>query len=372
MVRTLVRRTTAVAVSLALLASAAIGASAPASAVSGNVACTIGAAPTIPVGPSVTWDSAGCDQNMGWARISLNAGDVVTFNVQSPDGSSFLMWTPNATDFNWTTDEVDALGCNKGGYAFWQFQCQVTRSGNWVVSMTGRGSLTASVVRQAPQAGRVQGTCTIVGAPLAPDRVTQFGDAGCRPQHGIVWWRLRIVRGDHLTFRLKGVQGWGIVSQVTVNVWRPSATDFTVWTQASLYPCEGSAYAGSPQTLDCKTMPSTGTYYVGLRDEGTFTPVITHAVAVSATAPKKLKSKKYKVVRAALTSPAGSPRGTCVVQRLAGGRWKNAGRTSVVVGGVCSPQARVVKKGLVKLRVQSKGATGWATATSRPFTVRVR
>ncbi len=359
-----------IAASTAALALVLFGLVVAPALATGASACTIAAAPTVTMGVPSAYNSTGCNAGQGWLNVPLHAGDIVTFQVQSPGGSNFTFWSPNANDFNWTTNVVDAT-CETGGFAFWQDVCQVTRTGMWHVLVTGSGTFTASVARAAPQTGRVAGSCTIAAAPAVASRVVQWGDAGCRDAHSIVFWKLRLYPRDTLTFRLAAAKGWGTVSEVRATVWKPGTTDFNLFAVGTAQLCDGSVFVGTPGTLGCGQVRTGGVHVVGLRGAGAIQPVVTHAVTVTPKFPASVKVKRTVALLSVVSSPAGRVQGTCWLQILSGKTWKNVSKAKVTLGK-CLPTIRFTSKRTAKLRIHQVGATGWATRITAPVTIRAK
>ena len=363
-----------IAASTAALVLVLVGVGSTPASATGGTGCTVATAPMVTMGVPTPFDTSTCPGGgfttaSGWLDVALNAGDTVTFQVQSPGGGNWLFYSPNTDDFNWTTNVVDAA-CGGGGYAFWQLTCQVTRTGVWHVRAQGAGTFTATVVPIAPQAGRVAGSCTVATAPVVPARVTQWGDQGCRSAHGILFWKVKLFAKDTLSFRLTAANGWDSNGSVRVTVWKPSTTDYTLFTTGVFLPgCDDNAYVGSPRLLRCGQVATGGAYIVGLRGAGAIQPLVTHAVTVTPKFPATVRVNRTVALPAVVTSPAGRVAATCYLQRLSGTTWKNVSKAKVSLGK-CLPTVKLTTKRTVKFRIHEVGATGWASRNTVPVTVR--
>jgi hypothetical protein len=361
------------ALAAAALLSAPIAVSAPASAAA-VASCTIAGAAPVPLGVATTYNASDCS-NAGqgythWETLTATAGSVITIDVQAAALSQALVFAPGTTDFTLTTTAQRFCAINVVGFA--ELKCQVTSTGTWLVGL-GDGfssttdTATVTLASAKAVAGQVNPSCTISGAPTAPSRVRQYSDGvTCSAVHDSrQFWKVRLYAGDRV-----GLYGGILIGQSNggyVKMYPPSVTDFTL--DASSSYC--SLFVLSTSTsAPCPVVTRAGLYTLDADRAFFLFPVINHLVKNTLSKSARVKHKATYTVIDKLTSPAGTPAATCVLQVRVGTKWRTL-RAGLAVRGRCTLKVSWKTKGVRILRVNVVGKTGWLNSTTPAFKVTV-
>jgi hypothetical protein len=221
-----------------------------------------------------------------------------------------------------------------------------------------------------PTAASASGGSSIASAPtLAYGQVAAGG--GLQQE----FWHLQLYSGDKLTFLADlgsnpeyGTREYGFT------LYSPSVSDYNLrdaTASAEVAPSSGknefvlkSPFSGAG-TLDiCEgvvesTRPcgqlgvDVVTLLTGQADPYSFTATVTHATSLEVSAPTLAQSGSRVTIRASVQSPAGTPEGSCLVQK----------HLVPLVGGRCALRLRLGHTGKQKIGVAFVPNDGWQAAS---------
>lgn len=342
---------------------------APGASAANDLSCTISGATAAPLGATVTFDTTSCGspRYSAFSLVTAAAGSVVTLDVAPNQLVSVALFAPGTTDFNLDAAVPLCRGLSSGMY---EVKCQLSRTGTWVIAVgdwldSGSGTLNTSLSLAPAVAGQATGSCMLSTSPSAPSRVKQYADGlDCYSAHDdLQFWHMTLYRGDRL--HLAAAQLVGQNNYGDVQLLPRGTTDYT-WASTNAI-CD--LFVPAPAGTTCPTITGSGTYYLSVKGGEYVIPAVTHAVTNTLVKASQVGVRHTYVVTDKLTSPAGTPSATCVLQ-VRTTVWKTV-RTVRSSLGVCRMTTSFTSRGYKTLRVLEKGATGWASHTLTAFRVRV-
>jgi hypothetical protein len=324
--------------------------------------CSVASAPTIVSGATQTSDPKACPDGRQYWAMNLRIGDSLAVDIapSRPPGGGLVNY-----GFDVYGPNVGTIGsplCGNRYASPTTETCLIPAAGRYVLVSEGAGSFTPKVKSVPAQAGRVAGACDQANAPAARPGVTEYANARLCPSTGTESWAIDLRRRDTLRVNVVPL---------------PSGGGSAAWVQlyGSGAASQEKALCGDgyyrPTTFTCR-IPRAGRYIlVASQASGAFTPLPLHPTETGVTAPRFVKGGGAIPIRVAIRSNTANPLGTCTVQERSGSRWANVARVRPR-SGVCRARVPANRRGPVQLRVQFKGAKGWASSTSKTVTVVVR